>query len=69
MKETIKKIKELRKKRPIRTKFTREMAEDLKSFHGLDVSKLLEDSLVEELKKNHPDLETLLKKELQVRII
>jgi hypothetical protein len=45
------------------------MAEDLKSFHGLDVSKLLEDSLVEELKKNHPDLETLLKKELQVRII
>jgi len=51
MKETIKKIKELRKKRPIRAKFTREMVEDLKSFNELDSSKLLEDCLVEELKK------------------
>lgn len=51
MKEVIQKIRKLRKNRPIRTKFTREMVEDLKSFHGLDVSKLPEDSLVEELKK------------------
>lgn len=64
MKEVIRKIRKLRKNRiqfsqkqvrsdsrPIRAKFTREMAEELKSFHGIDVSQLLEDSLVEELKK------------------
>lgn len=52
MKEVIRKIRKLRKnRRPIRAKFTREMAEELKSFHGIDVSQLLEDSLVEELKK------------------
>jgi hypothetical protein len=64
MKEVIRKIRKLRKNRiqfsqkqvrsdsrPIRAKFTREIVEDLKSFNGLDSSKLLEDCLVEELKK------------------
>jgi hypothetical protein len=37
--------------RKITAKWTREMAEDLSSYHGLDIEKELENVLEEELKK------------------
>jgi hypothetical protein len=53
IKKKIKEIKKVRKEKGwlrIKTKWTREMLEDLKQFQGIDVISQLEKQLVDEIK-------------------